>query len=150
MSYLAIWQAKREANIIPNRLIAAVAITVPTVAYLITYGPKRSASHGPKSGVEHEKKQAAISDDSTEELPHEDSNKDESKDKPNPPGGADPHSPGKRSQSGRNVPPPSADNSDLATNWDEKKERKQEFDAQVRNSDFPITAPPLTFLCIFW
>ncbi|KAI3321724.1 hypothetical protein HD806DRAFT_145426 [Xylariaceae sp. AK1471] len=130
-------------------LISAVVITVPTVAYLTANGPKRSASHGPKSGAEHEEKETSKSDDSSEEQPQDDSKskgEGESKeeDKSVRKGGADPFSPGKRSQSGHNVPPPAADNSDLATNWEERKERKQEFDALVRAGETRVASSSST------
>ncbi|KAI0396869.1 hypothetical protein F5Y17DRAFT_418136 [Xylariaceae sp. FL0594] len=118
-------------------MIAAVGVTGVGAAYL-GFGPgagKGQAKHGHGVNVDHEAK-AEI-----EETPQKFTGGDpkapagegKSEDKTGPKGAADPASPGKRSAVGQNVPPASGDNSSLAENWEEGKEKKQEFDEAIRS-----------------
>ncbi|KAI8630314.1 hypothetical protein F5Y19DRAFT_59858 [Xylariaceae sp. FL1651] len=111
-------------------LIGSVTVTVPALAYLISNGPKRSASHGPKAGEKHGASEGTrAKGEDTPPKDHPDNNDqangeggDDSRG-----GGKDPQAPGKASMSGQNVPPPSADNRDLAEKWDEAKEGHEQY-----------------------
>ena len=101
--------------------------------------PAKQSKHGHGIDVDHAAKAE------TEEQPKQHTGTDESalaagdaksENEIGPRGADDPQNPDKRAAVGRDVPPLSDDNKDLAENWDERKEKKQEFDALVRFSLF--------------
>ncbi|KAI1818137.1 hypothetical protein GGS20DRAFT_391937 [Poronia punctata] len=122
-------------------IIGSVAITVPTVGYLMMRGGQGSSGHDQneeKKAIEAEPQAHTGSDESA--PPGE----GKSENKTGPKGGSDPNSPAKRSMTGQNVPPPPGDNADLAENWDEKKEKKQEFDELVKKGETRVATSSST------
>ncbi|TGJ81231.1 hypothetical protein E0Z10_g7534 [Xylaria hypoxylon] len=118
-------------------LLGAVGFTAAGLAYLrlgsaAPSGAHASADHHKKDEHKDEHKETSSSPSESESESKSDSQQDENPDNSAPKGAADPNVPGKASQSGQNVPPPSADNTDLATKQDEKKQGHEEFKETTR------------------
>ncbi|KAI8951459.1 hypothetical protein F4801DRAFT_544797 [Xylaria longipes] len=121
-------------------LLSSVGVTAVGLAFLLSTAPKTSkAGHGPKSAdaaieAHHEEKEddKASSGSDEDKEPKQEKEEEEKPQDDTPKGAADPSAPGKASQSGQNVPPPSGDNADLATKWDEKKEGQEESKEATR------------------
>ncbi|KAI0977161.1 hypothetical protein F4678DRAFT_4642 [Xylaria arbuscula] len=113
-------------------LIGAVGVTGVGLAFILS-GNKASPAHheGGHSKEEQAHPPKPSSSDSEPQSPDDKPEGDNSA----PKGAADPSSPGKSSQGGQNVPPPAADSSDLAENWDEKKEGHEELKTQTRGGE---------------
>ncbi|KAI0546646.1 hypothetical protein F4679DRAFT_587325 [Xylaria curta] len=149
----------RPAYISPSirrGLLSSVGFTAVGLAFLVSNAPKTdSAAHGPKSAdaaieaheekekghdEKEDKEKSSGSDEQQKEEEGGEKGEGEGEEKENksegddaPKGGAsDPSSPDKASQSGQNVPPPSGDNSDLASKWDEKKQDQEESKKATR------------------
>ncbi|KAI0849097.1 hypothetical protein F5Y00DRAFT_236591 [Daldinia vernicosa] len=143
--------------------IASVVVTAPALAWLMTRGPKKAIAHTPggapggapvlvEAVVVEEKDPAVESnqDSDTSSTPAStppesetgsDTNSDSDSNESPPPTnqlpeeGGNPQAAHTSSQTGGQVPPPSADNSDMATNYGEKKEAQGGYKEMIRHKD---------------
>ncbi|KAI0457130.1 hypothetical protein F5B21DRAFT_111460 [Xylaria acuta] len=136
-------------------LLSSAGVTAVGLAYLLSTGPKTSsAGHGPKSAdaaieahheeEEGDKKTSGSDDDEQQQQQQQGGEEEEKSQDDAPKGAADPSAPSKASQSGQNVPPPSGDNADLATKWDEKKQGQEEFKETTRAGETKVATSSST------
>ncbi|CAJ2507157.1 Uu.00g083430.m01.CDS01 [Anthostomella pinea] len=126
-------------------LIGSVGITGLGAAFLLASGPQQKEKHADAkhdAAVEHAASHPDPAAEENDDSPE--SKGEESKDEVDKPGQGDPKAAHKSGQTGRQVPPPSADNSDLATNWDEKKEGQEQYKEMVRQKDTKVAASSST------
>ncbi|OTA67946.1 hypothetical protein K449DRAFT_430053 [Hypoxylon sp. EC38] len=123
-------------------LITSVAITVPAAAWLLSSGPNKKSSSSSSSHhdddhhsapVPDEEKSPAVESSSSESSSSSDNNN-------NPPTNQQPQegNPTAAHQSGetgKQVPPPSADNSDMATDYEDKKDAQEQYKDMIRDKD---------------
>lgn len=123
-------------------LITSVAITVPAAAWLLSSGPSKKAdshhsSHHSVPVPDEEKSPAVESPSSSSSSSEEESS---SSDDDNPPtnqlpNSGNPSAAHESGQTGRQVPPPSADNSDAATDYEGKREAQEQYKDMIRDKD---------------
>ncbi|KAI8960094.1 hypothetical protein F5Y11DRAFT_280812 [Daldinia sp. FL1419] len=136
-------------------LIGSVVFTVPALAWLLSSSPSKktsSHSHGGAPVPDEEKSPAvesgedSSSDDSSSTssptpTPSEsESESDSDSGDENPPTNQLPKDGNPKAahisgQTGRQVPPTSADNSDMATNYEEKKDAQEQYKEMIRRKD---------------
>ncbi|KAI0431961.1 hypothetical protein F5Y09DRAFT_175133 [Xylaria sp. FL1042] len=124
--YVSAHEAAEKTSDMPW-LITSTVVTVLGLTYLLSGNPPASGSR-PALHHETEKREHSTPPGTGPESPLDKPEGDDSV----PRGAADPSSPDKASPVGQNVPPPPADNSDLATNWDERKEGHEELKEMTR------------------
>ncbi|OTA85460.1 hypothetical protein M434DRAFT_400185 [Hypoxylon sp. CO27-5] len=125
-------------------LITSVAITVPAAAWLLSSGPdKKAHSHDSSSSSSSSSHHSAPVPDE-EKSPAVESSSSESSSDNNPPTNQQQPQEGnpttaaahQSGETGKRVPPPSADNSDMATDYEDKKDEAQEqYKDMIRDKD---------------
>ncbi|KAF3056475.1 hypothetical protein GL218_06521 [Daldinia childiae] len=139
-------------------LIGSVVFTIPALAWLLSSSPSKKTSehtHGGAPVPDEEKAPAVESgeDSSSSSTPAStppssddgsDSDSDSDSDE-NPPTNqlpkkGNPKAAFGSSQTGRQVPPTSADNSDMATNYEEKKGAQEEYKEMIRKKDTRVAS----------
>ncbi|KAI0376631.1 hypothetical protein F5Y04DRAFT_265971 [Hypomontagnella monticulosa] len=124
-------------------LIGSVAVTVPGVAWLLSSGPSKKAdAHHHDDASAHGEEKAEAVDSSAEgssssESDEKSSSSSESSDD-KPAKDANPQASQGSSQTGSKVPPPSADNTDLATNSEDKKEAHEQYKEVIERKDTKV------------
>ncbi|KAI0833095.1 hypothetical protein F5Y06DRAFT_280808 [Hypoxylon sp. FL0890] len=128
-------------------LITSVAITVPTATWLISQGPsrKKGDSHSHHSApVPDEEKSPAVesppSSSSSSESSSSTSESSSSESEDNPPTDqsseeGNPLAAHESAQTGRQVPPTTADSSDMATNYEDKQGAQEQYKDMIRSKD---------------
>ncbi|KAI0099585.1 hypothetical protein F4776DRAFT_650082 [Hypoxylon sp. NC0597] len=122
-------------------LITSVAITVPAAAWLLSSGPGKKAdshhdSHHSAPVPDEEKSPAVESSSSSSSSSSEESSSDDDNPPTNQhPNSGNPSAAHESGQTGRQVPPPSADNSDAATDYEGKREAQEQYKDMIRDKD---------------
>ncbi|KAI2629166.1 hypothetical protein GGS26DRAFT_115971 [Hypomontagnella submonticulosa] len=115
-------------------LIGSVAITVSGLAWLLSSGPKKADAHHHDAPVPDEEKAPAVESGA-------DSSSDNSDDNPPTnqlPKDGNPKAAHESGETGRKVPPPSADNTDMATNYEDKKEGQEQYKEMIERKDTKV------------
>ncbi|XXH00707.1 glycine cleavage system H-protein subunit [Hypoxylon texense] len=110
-------------------LIGSVAVTVPGVAWLLSTGPKKADAHHHEAPVPDEEKAPAVESTPPASDSDSDSKEESSNDNNNP------NAASESSQTGAQVPPPSADSTDPATNAGAKREAHEQYKETVERKD---------------
>ncbi|KAI1391562.1 uncharacterized protein F4822DRAFT_189661 [Hypoxylon trugodes] len=138
-------------------LIGSVGITVPAVAWLLASGPSKKPAHDDhhgapvpdeekapavESGADDSSSDSSSDSDSGTDTPSSSDNESDSE-SPNPPTNqlptsGNPKATHSSSQTGRETPPPSSDNTDMATNYEEKKQAQEEYKDMIRKKDTKV------------
>ncbi|KAI1414506.1 hypothetical protein F5Y13DRAFT_158689 [Hypoxylon sp. FL1857] len=115
-------------------LIGSVAITVPAAAWLLSSGPnkKASSSHHHEAPVPDEEKAPAV-ESGSDSSSSSSSSSESSSDQPSQEG--NPLAAHESGQTGKQVPPTTADNSDMATNYEEKQGAQEQYKDMIRSKD---------------
>ncbi|KAH6658740.1 hypothetical protein BKA67DRAFT_220811 [Truncatella angustata] len=113
------------------RLIASVGITIPGVAYLLSSGPVKAETHG--ASARESKGESPSTNDDPGQTSLQTSGGDNSGATPNkaPMKGDNKET----AQPGQDVPPPSSDNTSMSENFDEKKEKHEDYKETVCDSN---------------
>ncbi|KAI1767463.1 hypothetical protein GGR53DRAFT_112350 [Hypoxylon sp. FL1150] len=114
-------------------LIASVGITVPAVAWLLASSPRKPAHarHHHNSASPPESRDGRRLFSKPPEPPPDDDGPPVNR----LPINGNPKAAHRSSETGRQVPPLPADNTDLATNWEEKRKRHEEYKDLCRQKD---------------
>ncbi|KAI1135663.1 hypothetical protein F5Y05DRAFT_167604 [Hypoxylon sp. FL0543] len=118
-------------------LIGSVAITVPAAAWLLSQSPsKKSDSHQHHDApVPDEEKSPAVESGSSSS-----SSDDENPPTNQLPEDGNPLAAHESGQTGRQVPPTTADSSDMATDYEDKKGAQEQYKDMIRSKDTRVAA----------
>ncbi|KAI1297509.1 hypothetical protein F5Y03DRAFT_369501 [Xylaria venustula] len=135
--YVSVHDAAEKTSDLPW-LIGAVGVTSVGLAFILS-GVSASSEGGISASPAHHegepsKEEKAHTPKPAGSMPQSPYDKPKG-DNSVPKGAADPSAPSKASPAGRNVPPPPADNSDLAEHWEERRERHEEMKALTRRGE---------------
>ncbi|KAH8203496.1 hypothetical protein TruAng_002367 [Truncatella angustata] len=115
-------------------LIASVGVTIPGVAYLLSSGPVKAETHG--ASARESKGESPSTNDDPGQTSLQTSGGDNSGATPNkaPMKGDNKET----AQPGQDVPPPSSDNTSMSENFDEKKEKHEDYKETVEKRDTKV------------
>ncbi|OTB18115.1 hypothetical protein K445DRAFT_314935 [Daldinia sp. EC12] len=121
-------------------LIGSVAVTVPGLAWLLSSSPSQKTSSKTHGGAPVPDEEKAPAVESGDESSSSSSDDDDSSSDSNPPTNQLPKDGNPKAtfgtgQTGRQVPPTSADNSDMATNYEEKKGAQDQYKEMIERKD---------------
>ncbi|OTB01773.1 hypothetical protein M426DRAFT_323255 [Hypoxylon sp. CI-4A] len=125
-------------------LIGSVGITIPAVAWLLSSGPSKADAHSEHHDVpvpDEEKSPVVESSSPSSSSPDSSSDNDDNNPPTNQlPQSGNPNATHESGQTGRKVPPPSADNTDLATNYEDKKAAHEDYKDMIRRKDTKVAS----------
>ncbi|KAI0135780.1 hypothetical protein F4814DRAFT_36601 [Daldinia grandis] len=128
-------------------LIGSIVFTVPALTWLLSSRPSNKTSshtHGGAPVPDEEKAPAVESGEDSDSSDSSGSDSDSSSDENPPtnqlPKDGNPQAARGSGQTGGQVPPPSADSSDMATNYEEKKGAQEDYKDMIRKKDTRVAA----------